>query len=190
MSLKRLCMALAITASVLVATPTIAEEAPDSVRQIIPSLQEWGTNPILVAGVREQNALGRSLDDIKRLDEEWMAESGVTPFMDGLQNNAPAQELKRLEGSKPYFMECFIMDNQGANVAMTNKTSDFWQGDEDKFTESYKGGQGAVHIGDVKFDKSSQIYLVQVSIPVIDAGKAIGALTVGIDLDALGQAGK
>lgn len=77
----------------------------------------------------------------------------------------------------------FVMDNLGANVCMSDKTSDHWQGDEPKFTESYKGGQGAVHIGDVIFDDSTQAYLVQVSVPVTDGGTVIGAITIGVDVD-------
>ena len=172
------------------AVPVVAEEVPAAVQQIVPMLQEWGTHPTLVEAVRQQNALARPLDEIKRMDVEWMAESGVTSFMEGLLSNEAAQELKRLEQSKPYFTELFLMDNQGANVAMTNKTSDYWQGDEDKFTQSFKGGQGAVHLGEVKFDSSAQVYLVQVSVPVMDAGVAIGAMTIGIDLDRLGQGGQ
>ncbi len=64
-----------------------------------------------------------------------------------------------------------------------------WQGNEPKFTESYKGGQGAVHISKVKFDESAQAYVVQVSVPVLDAGHAIGAITVGINIDELDKAG-
>lgn len=167
----------------------IAEKLPESVQRIVPQIREWGTNPILVEAVREQNALGRSLEEIQRLDADWMATSTVTPFMQELLDNAPALELKRLEQTKPYFLEMFLMDDQGANVAMTNKTSDYWQGDEDKFTESFKQGQGAVHLGEVQFDSSAQAYLVQISVPVMDEGRAIGALTVGIDLDRLEQEG-
>jgi hypothetical protein len=77
------------------------------------------------------------------------------------------------------------MDNQGANVAMTNKTSDYWQGDEAKFTDSFKNGVGAIHISTVEFDESAQAYLVQVSVPVMEGGKAIGALTIGVNIDEL-----
>ena len=52
------------------------------------------------------------------------------------------------------------------------------------------GSDPATHIGKVKFDKSAQAYLVQVSVPVIDAGAAIGALTIGVNLDELDKAGK
>jgi hypothetical protein len=85
--------------------------------------------------------------------------------------------------SKPYFDEIFVMDNQGANVAMTDKTSDYWQGDEAKFIKSFNGGHGAIFVDQVKFDDSSQAYLAQVSVPVWDGDKVIGAITFGIDVD-------
>jgi hypothetical protein len=70
-------------------------------------------------------------------------------------------------------------------VAMSDKTSDYWQGDEAKFKKSFNNGEGAVFIDDVKFDDSSQAYTVQVSVPVIDGDKVIGAITFGIDLDQM-----
>ncbi len=38
---------------------------------------------------------------------------------------------------------------------------------------------------EIEFDESAQDYLVQISIPVMEAGKAIGAITVGVNLDLL-----
>lgn len=189
MSHRTLFVVLTLAAGLRATLPTMAADGdlPEAVNQILPMLQEWGSNPILVEAVREQNALARPLDEVKRIDAEWTATSGVTPFMEGMMNNAPAQELKRLEQTKPFFLELFLMDHQGANVAMTNKTSDYWQGDEGKFTHSFKDGKGAVYIDEVKFDESAQVYLVQISVPVLDVGTAIGAMTIGIDLDRLGQ---
>ncbi len=169
----------------LFALLAIAEEAPDSVKQLAPMLKAWGENPVLVATVKKNNATGQTLDQIKQRDTTWRAVSGVDDFMKSLLENDAAKELARLEAGKPYFFEVFLMDNQGANVAMTNKTSDYWQGDEAKFTESFKGGSGAVHIGDVEFDESAQAYLVQISVPVMDSGSAIGALTIGVNIDEL-----
>ena len=105
--------------------------------------------------------------------------------MKAMMTSKAAQKLSEFEQSQPYFFELFLMDNQGANIAMTNKTSDYWQGGEAKWQESFKGSQGAVHIGEVEFDESAQDYLVQISVPVMDNGKAIGAITVGINLDEL-----
>ncbi len=97
--------------------------------------------------------------------------------------------LQKLRDATPYFSEIFVMDNQGANVAMSDKTSDYWQGDEAKFKNSYADGQGGLDIGDVKFDDSSQAYLVQVSVPVKDGDAVIGAVTFGIDVDKLAEGG-
>lgn len=145
---------------------------------------------MLLAAVKDQNALGTGLEEVKKMDAEWMAASGVTPAMQVLLDNTAAKELKRLESLQPCFTEIFLMDRQGANVAMTSKTSDHWQGDEPKFTESFKSGQGAVHVGKVAFDASALAYLVQVSVPVMDGSQAVGALTVGVNLDELERAGK
>lgn len=162
-----------------------AEKAPDSVVKLAETLRSWGENPILVTAVKAQNAAGLTLDSIKERDGVWRKTSGVDDFMKSLLENAAAKELSRLEASKPFFFELFLMDGQGANVAMTNKTSDYWQGDEAKFTESFNKGHGAVHIGDVEFDESSQAYLVQVSVPIMEGGSAIGAITIGINIDQL-----
>jgi len=162
-----------------------AEKAPDSVQKLVPTLKSWGQNSALIAAVKGQNAQGITLDQIKAQDKSWRAATGVNGFMKGLLSNSGAKELIKLESSAPYYMEIFLMDNQGANVSMTNKTSDYWQGDEAKFTKSFVGGSGAVHMGDVEFDESVQAYLVQVSVPVVENGKAIGAITVGVNIDEL-----
>lgn len=164
----------------------IAEDAPAAVTALIPVIKKWGEDPILVAAVKEQNGKGLTLDQIQKRDKEWMATTGMDDQMKAMMKNAGAQELDKLEATKPYFFESILMDNQGANVAMTNKTSDYWQGDEPKFTNAFK--VGGVDIGKSKFDDSAKAYLIQVSVPVLDGGKAIGALCVGINLDELDKA--
>jgi hypothetical protein len=164
-----------------------AEEAPQAVKNLANAkLAAYGTNPVIVAAVKKQNALGKSLDDIKNIDKKWQSTAGVDDFMKSLMTSECAVHLEGIVKSAKYFAEIFVMDNQGANVAMTNKTSDYWQGDESKFKNSFNNGSGAVFVDDVEFDDSSQAYLVQISVPVLDGGKAIGAITFGIDVDAVG----
>lgn len=183
--MKSLYRLTAVIVLLFAANAFAAEEAPASVKQLAESLRAWGENPILVAAVKAQNAENLTLDAIKARDATWRKTSGVDDFMKAMMENPAAKELSRLEKSKPYYFELFLMDNQGANVAMTNKTSDYWQGDEAKFTDSFNNGQGAVHISDVEFDESAQAYLVQVSVPVMEGAHAIGAITIGINVDIL-----
>ena len=162
------------------------EKAPQKVLDMSQAeLVKIGTDPIIVEAVKAENAKGKTLEQIKEMDEKWIATPGIDENMKALMDSECGRYLRSIQNSKPYFAEIFVMDNQGANVAMTEKTSDYWQGDEAKFKESYKDGTGAIHIGDVEFDDSSQAYLVQVSVPVKDEEKVIGAITMGLDLDML-----
>ena len=77
------------------------------------------------------------------------------------------------------------MDNQGAVVGENDLTSDYWQGDEAKWQNSFNGGKGGADIGKIKFDKSANAQLQQISIPVLDGTTVIGAITIGIDISKL-----
>lgn len=161
-----------------------AEDAPQKVKDLAQAtLAKLGTDPVIVSAVKAENAKGKTLDQIKALDEKWKATAGIADYMQALMDSQCGRHLRKIQDSKSYFAELFVMDNQGANVAMTDKTSDYWQGDEAKFKKSYNGGQGAVFVDEVEFDDSTQAYLSQVSVPVMDGGKAIGAITIGIDVD-------
>ena len=72
------------------------------------------------------------------------------------------------------------------NVAQSTVTSDYWQGDEDKFTLSFGAGADAVFLGEIEQDESTQAYQSQISITVTDAaGQPIGSITAGVDLSML-----
>jgi hypothetical protein len=178
------CLWTLVMLAAVPATVLAEEEAPQAIVKMANSeLAALGTDPVIVAAVKTENAKGKTLDQIKITDAEWQKTAGVTPFMKAMMESTCGKHLQTMQKTTPFLAEVFVMDNLGANVAMTDKTSDYWQGDEPKFIESFKSGQGAIHIGKVKFDESTQVYLVQVSVPVKDGDKAIGAITIGIDLD-------
>ena len=161
-----------------------AEQAPRKVVDLAHSdLAILGTAPQIVSAVKAQNQKGMGIAEINAIDEEWKATPGVASFMQALMDSDCAKFLRKIQETTPFYSEIFVMDNQGANVAMTVKTSDYWQGDEAKFKNSFDGGKGTVFVDEVEFDDSSQAYLVQVSVPVMDQGMAIGAITFGIDVD-------
>ena len=81
------------------------------------------------------------------------------------------------------------MDAKGLNVGQSDVTSDYWQGDEDKWQRTYPVGPDALLIGEVEQDESTQRFQTQVSLSVVDPadGAVIGAVTVGIDVETLTQ---
>ena len=160
------------------------EKAPQKVFDLAKTtLVAYGTDPVIVSAVKAENAKGKTLDQIKKKDAEWKKTPGITAYMKAIMQSECGQYLRKIMDKSNLYSEIFVMDNQGANVAMTDKTSDYWQGDEAKFKNSFNGGSGNVFVDDVEFDDSSQKYLSQVSVPVKDGDTVIGAITFGIDVD-------
>lgn len=167
-------------------TVAFAEKAPQKVIDLANGeLAKVGTDPVIIKAVKEENAKGKTLDQIKKKDKKWKATAGIADYMKALMDSECGKHIAGIQKSEQFYAEIFVMDNQGANVAMTDKTSDYWQGDEAKFKKSFNGGSGAVFVDDVEFDDSTQAYLVQVSVPVKDGDTVIGAITFGIDVDKI-----
>ena len=155
------------------------------------SIAPWASDPVLISAIEAQNAQTSGYDsaEVERLDQAWRAEVGMsaTPTIDPVLTGDAADFLRdRVAASGGTITEIFIMDAQGLNVAASTATSDYWQGDEEKFTETYGAGPEAVHFGEVEFDESRQTYQAQISLTITDeAGQPVGAMTVGVVADAL-----
>lgn len=150
------------------------------------SIKKLASDEAVVKAVRAHNTQKMTAEQVQKLDKEWMASKGATEFMRPfLEKNPCSDALKKFRQELPAVAEAFVMDDQGALVCATNKTSDYWQGDEDKWKKSFNGGKGATFIDKPTFDESSQSYVVQVSVPVMDGTRVIGAITVGLMLEKL-----
>lgn len=139
------------------------------------------TNEVFVTAIEKQNAKKLTLTEIRKLDQEWVDAEEELDIHKQLTSNECAKEIKKLIKWNPMIDEAFVMDNQGANVGQNAITSDYWQGDEAKFKNSFNKGKGGVDIGKNKLDKSTDRVLQQISLPVINKkGKVIGAVTYGV----------
>lgn len=151
------------------------------------TISRWISAPTVLDAVRAQNTQNASLaeDQIADLDATWRQQviSGGALIDDTL--TSPLSEyLKELKAQGAgRFTEIFVTDNRGLNVGQSDITSDYWQGDEAKWQVPHD--TLSIHIGDIEFDESSQTYQSQVSLPIIDAGEFIGAITVGINMERL-----
>lgn len=144
-------------------------------------VKAWAASPLLIEAVTDHNRKNMSLEEIKRIDSDWLA-GKADDLATALANNPVGRFLnEKINNNNFLYTEAFLCDNQGAVVGEYPKTSDYWQGDEDKFIQSYNNGKGRDYIGPLKFDESTQAYSVQVSVPVLDGGKTIGVLVVGLN---------
>ena len=155
-------------------------------------LSNWLAEPDLIAAIIAQNADHASLteDAVIALDQQWRAEAGNNggPLISKLLS-APVSNwlLAQQEATAGFVTEVFVMDNKGLNVAQSAQTSDYWQGDEAKWQETYSVGPDALHISEVEFDDSTGFYQSQASLPITDpsTGDVIGAITFGINVQNL-----
>lgn len=183
------------TAAMLLAlaVPASADEFTSAMQDFLESeIRSWAQSETIVAAINTQNMTTASYDQsrIDALDAQWRAEVGgsdtptITPV---LSNDVAAYLRERVEGAGGRITEVFVMDAQGLNVAASGVTSDYWQGDEAKFSETYGRGADAFHLGDIEFDESTETYQGQISLTIVDptTGTPIGAMTVGVDAEAL-----
>lgn len=155
-------------------------------------LQEVATSPVVIDAIKQQNEQSAGYDaaKIEQLDSQWRAEVGAAskPLIDATLGTDASIVLKQIqEQSGGLITEIFVMDAKGLNVAQSTVTSDYWQGDEDKFTLSYGAGADGITFGEIEEDESTQTFQSQVSIAIVDpdSGEPIGAVTAGVDLSML-----
>ena len=156
------------------------------------TVKQWISNDVVIQAVKAQNAkhAGLSQADIDKMDQDWRAQTdaGSKPMIDAVLGNAlSAYLVDQKNSAQGLVTEIFVMDNRGLNVGQSDVTSDYWQGDEAKWQKTYSAGAGAVFVDEVEMDESTQTFQSQLSMSIVDpaSGDVIGAITIGINVDAL-----
>jgi hypothetical protein len=150
------------------------------------------SDPLVIDAVNAQNAKNAGLQqaDVDALDKKWRAEVDAAdkPLIDGVLASPLSKFLKEQQDkSGGAITELFVTDNKGLNVGQSDPTSDYWQGDEAKWQKTFQVGPGTIFVDDVEKDESTQQLQTQVSATISDpkTGAAIGAITVGLNVEGL-----
>lgn len=151
------------------------------------NVKPWLSDPTVVNAIDAQNAESAKLKnvDIDRLDIGW-TERSDKKLIDSKMNNPLSTFLRqKKEAGKEVIFEIFVFDNKGLNVGETDLTQDYLQGDEAKYWKTYGVGPDAIFVDKVAKDGGKNISQASLTIKDPKTGKAIGAVTVGIDVDNL-----
>jgi hypothetical protein len=150
------------------------------------------SDAVVVDAITAQNAkfAGLQQADIDALDAKWRAEVDAAdkPMIDETLSSPLSKLLiEQREKSNGAITELFVTDNKGLNVGQSDPTSDYWQGDEAKWQKSFQVGPGTIFVDEVEKDESTQQLQTQVSATISDpkTGAAIGAITIGLNVDGL-----
>lgn len=189
---RRLAL-VALLAMAVSPAPLRAETPPPQIDEaFIDGLRLMIAKPVTLITLRAQNERNRDLTQagIDALDQAWRAEteSDDKPTIARLMGSPLSAYLVRQKAeSLGLLPEIFVMDNHGLNVGQSSVTTDYWQGDEDKWLKTFAVGPDAVHFGEIELHEPTGAQRMQVSFAITDpeSDAVIGAATVEIDLDEL-----
>jgi len=117
---------------------------------------------------------GISNEQIQALDKTWINSGDeIVAKMTDFQCN---ESLRIFQAGYAAFAEIFITEMNGLNVCVTNKTSDYYQADEEWWTRTIKQGK-SWRKSNLEFDESAGVFAVPIYIPVRDPanGNLLGA---------------
>lgn len=164
-------------------TPVVSAELQKQTK----ALATWAAEPVVVAAVKEQNARGPipGMDNTK-----WRAVRRSDPIVQGLVNNPAGQYLrKKIDASRGTLDKAFLNGAHGEKVAFAEKTISYIHRGQEKFDVPMSTGK-AWQMTRPWFDESLQAYAIQIAVPVMDGGKAIGVLVASIPVTYLEHVAK
>lgn len=176
MHLIRLLALLVTLSAVAVHAEDLDPAVQAKVNAKLAEIKTWAADPVLVSAVAAQNASAPA----DMTQEKWKALSVLDPFVRGFSKNPAGLFLKSKKTA--WVSETFLSDIHGNKVAFLSKPSNWCHAGKPKHDKPLAGHdwQGAVEL-----DESTGLQQLQVAVPVLKDGAAIGVLTVGIGLSKL-----
>jgi len=152
-------------------------------------LKNLATNPQIIEIIKRFNEKNQeiSISDILKDDKKWKETKGIDDFIKPFIINECAQFLVEFQEQYDEFPEIFITDENGLIVGETNKTSDYYQADEQWWIKAYNDGIGRIYFGEIEYDESAHAEAISIYIPVMDSqyNKAIGVIKAVCDITAI-----
>ena len=142
--------------------------------------QAIARDAVIHAAVLASNAVSEPPEVIKRRDMVWTA-NPRDPLRQVILQAPCSVKVRELVKEDPLVVEAFVMNDRGTLVCSTIETSDYWQGDEAKWQRTFVDGKDPF-VEEPAFDASSGRYAIQVSVPIAEAGKRTGAVTLTLKL--------
>jgi len=141
---------------------------------------ELGRDTDLLAAVNNYNS---NPPDPIQLDKIWPTLDKSTEIIENLTQTPAARSMREWINAISIQGEGLLIGKNGGLVASTDKTSDFWQGDEAQFLQAITLPESQVHIQREMLDESTNMMLLKVSAPIYNprSNHAIGVLVIGFD---------
>ena len=174
---------LTLAACLVGSTFALAQSLPPAAQakldEEIKVIAAWAADPAIVEAVKAHNAAVPA-EQAKLTQDAWRALTVLDPLVRSFAKNPAGQLLKSKKDDT--ITEAFVSDAAGLKVAFIAKTTNWSHLGKPKHDVPMTG---KVWQGPIEVDESSGQRQLQVSVPVLDGGKPIGSLCVGLSLSKL-----
>jgi hypothetical protein len=139
-------------------------------------LNSWSTDPTIVQLVKSYNTTPPT-EASGMTNEKWKTLSVLDPIVRSFSKNKLADHLRTKKDET--MSEIFVNGASGTKAAFLAKTSSWTHASKDKHELPMTS---KTWIGQIEVDESTGQQQVQVGIPVLDGGKAIGSIVIGLSV--------
>lgn len=123
---------------------------------------------------------------IEKIDKTWNTPAADSIVKEMLATRA-SRLLRRDHDLDPRILRITVTDAKGANAAMSHKTLDYYQADEEYWQNIYAQGRGAISVTDILYDEATKSNYIGVGVPVFEEGSSqfIGTLDALVDVTTM-----
>ncbi|WP_323816265.1 hypothetical protein [Cellvibrio sp. NN19] len=153
-------------------------------------IERWKRLPKLEQALKKYNLKNRrmSQQEIAERDKKWKQSFLKDDFSYSIklvdqEISAELREVKKQ--SQDVITEIIVTDVHGVNFAISDMTSDYWQGDEEKFTEVFGKPANTLHFGPINYDESTKRFQLHLSVPLYleESFEPQGVMVFGVDVE-------
>lgn len=102
----------------------------------------------------------------KDMDQRWMKALDNNPLITEFTQSPVGNRLREISRDDPGIAEIFMTDKYGGLVAASDRTSDFYQADEEWWQKTFDNGKGNIFLDRIGFDSSSKAIGIALAIPI------------------------
>lgn len=158
---------------------SLTPEQTTALNKQIEELKKLGSDAAIVSAVKAVNAAPLA-DYTSMTQDAWKALPVLDPKVRYFSKN-PAGEVLKSKKSE-LISEAFINAADGTKVAFLSKSSNWSHKGKAKHDDPMAGKTWQ---GPIEMDESTGLKSIQVAVPVLDGGKAIGSITFGYSITKL-----
>lgn len=159
--------------------PPISAEGQKKVDAILKEVQQWASDPLIVKAVKAQNE-GLPAEFAGMTQAKWETVSVLDPLVRNLAKNEVAAFLK--SKMREDFTQSSVNDASGFKVGFFVKPKNWCHKGLPQFETPMSGKP---YQGPVQVHPATGALQLQITTPVMDSGKPIGVIVVGIKASAL-----